>query len=254
VPDTFVARERVLAFRLARHHVTERAADAATAAFPALQDTPPGAAATALAARADVAPEAFDELVVVPSLRGAATAVALEDLAIFTTGLEPADEDEARHLMGNAWKPLEQHSALEALDVASEAVRDVLADGPLIKTEFHRSLTERVPEDLRWWCKGCDEHHVHPSLWRATGIRGVLAVVDRDGAKAYIVASPEYAAKDRPEIAIETDNIHELYNEIKARRPRMLHPNGNVIQKKPRGALEFAVLDKTTVCVIFRQW
>ena len=81
-----------------------------------------------------------------------------------------------------------------------------------------------------------------------------LAVVDRDGAKAYIVASPEYAAKDRPEIAIETDNIHELYNEIKARRPRMLHPNGNVIQKKPRGALEFAVLDKTTVCVIFRQW
>jgi hypothetical protein len=81
-----------------------------------------------------------------------------------------------------------------------------------------------------------------------------LAVVDRDGAKAYLVASPEYAAKDRPEIAIETDNIQELYDEIKAKCPRMLHPNGNVIQKKPWGALEFAVLDKTTVCVIFRQW
>lgn len=81
-----------------------------------------------------------------------------------------------------------------------------------------------------------------------------LAVVERDGAKAYVVASPEYAAKDRPEIAIETDNIHELYDEIKARRPGMLHPNGNTIQKKPWGALEFAVLDKTTVCVIFRQW
>ena len=81
-----------------------------------------------------------------------------------------------------------------------------------------------------------------------------LAVVDRDGAKAYIVASPEFAAKDRPEVAIETDNIHELYDEIKAKRPGMLHPNGNIIQKKPWGALEFAVLDKTTVCVIFRQW
>ena len=81
-----------------------------------------------------------------------------------------------------------------------------------------------------------------------------LAVVERDGAKAYIVASPEYAAKDRPEVAIETDNIHELYNEIKARCPAMLHPNGNIIQKKPWGATEFAVLDKTTVCVIFRQW
>jgi hypothetical protein len=81
-----------------------------------------------------------------------------------------------------------------------------------------------------------------------------LAVVERDGAKAYVVACPEYAAKDRPEIAIETDNIQKLYDEIKAKCPRMLHPNGNVIQKKPWGALEFAVLDKTTVCVIFRQW
>ena len=183
-----MTREQVLAFRLSRHHLGERAADAPTAAFPGLQDTPPGSAATALAARADVGPEALDELVIVPSLRGAATAVALEDLAIFTTGLEPADDDEAKHLIGNAWKPLERHSALEALDVASEAVREVLADGPLIKSEFHRSLTARVPEDLRWWCKGCNEHHVHPSLWRATGIRGVLAIVGRDG------RSPVYGA------------------------------------------------------------
>ena len=81
-----------------------------------------------------------------------------------------------------------------------------------------------------------------------------LAVVDRDGAKAYIVASPEFAAKERPEISIETDTIHDLYNEIKAKRPDMLHPNGNTVKKKPWGALEFAVLDKTTVCVVFRQW
>lgn len=83
---------------------------------------------------------------------------------------------------------------------------------------------------------------------------GSLAVVERDGAKAYIVESPEYAAKDRPEIALETDTIQELYAEIKARRPEMLHPNSNRITKKPWGAQEFAVLDKTTVCVIFRQW
>ena len=36
-----------------------------------------------------------------------------------------------------------------------------------------------------------------------------LAVVGRDGAKAYVMESPEYAAKDRPEIAIETDTIEE---------------------------------------------
>ena len=81
-----------------------------------------------------------------------------------------------------------------------------------------------------------------------------LAVVARDGAKAYVVESPEYAAKDRPEIAIETDSIRELYAEISARRPEMLHPNSRVVTRKPWGAQEFAVLDKTHVCVIFRQW
>jgi hypothetical protein len=81
-----------------------------------------------------------------------------------------------------------------------------------------------------------------------------LAVVGRDGVKAYIVASPEYAAKDRPEIALEVDNIQELYSEIKARRPDMLHPNLNTVRRQPWGPLEFAVLDKTTVCVVFRQW
>jgi len=81
-----------------------------------------------------------------------------------------------------------------------------------------------------------------------------LAVVARDGAKAYVVQSPEFAAKDRPEIAIETDAIEELYAEITARRPEMLHPNGKVIQKKPWGAKEFAVRDKTDVCIVFRQW
>ena len=188
----------MLAFRIARHHLGERAPDAPTAAFPGLQDTPPGSAGAALAARADVGPEALDELVTVPSLRGAATAVALEDLAIFTTGLEPADEEEAKHLVGNAWKDLDEHSALEALDIASEAVRETLADGPLIKTEVHRSLTERGPEDLRWWCKGCDEHHVHPSLGRAPGIRGGLAIVGRDGRTPIYGAPPPAPPVDDP--------------------------------------------------------
>ena len=40
-----------------------------------LQDFPPGLAPVALAARADVGPEAIDELVIVHALRGAAVAV-----------------------------------------------------------------------------------------------------------------------------------------------------------------------------------
>lgn len=81
-----------------------------------------------------------------------------------------------------------------------------------------------------------------------------LSVIERDGAKAYIVESAEYAAKDRPELAIETDRIQEIYEDIARRRPDLLHPNGPRPVKKPWGATEFALLDSTTVCVIFRQW
>ncbi len=81
-----------------------------------------------------------------------------------------------------------------------------------------------------------------------------LAVVARDGAKAYIVQSPEYAAKDRPELGIETENIDAIYQEMVARAPHFLHPNANTVTLRPWGAREFAMLDKTTVAVIFREW
>lgn len=81
-----------------------------------------------------------------------------------------------------------------------------------------------------------------------------LAVVGRDGAKAYVVESAEYAAKDRPEIAIETDNIDQVFGEVSSKRPEVLHPNAPRVTKRPWGALEFALLDRTGVCVVFRQW
>ena len=83
---------------------------------------------------------------------------------------------------------------------------------------------------------------------------GSLAVIERDGAKVYVVESAEFAAKDRPEIALETDNINELYEEISSKSPDMLHSNSRNVTKEPWGAQEFAVRDKTGVCVIFRQW
>lgn len=112
----------------------------------------------------------------------------------------------------------------------------------LIPKIFYDRLDEGL--DLFEACLGFEVKY------RDTG----LAVVERDGAKAYVVESAEYAAKDRPEIAIDTDTIYELYDEIKGRRPEMLHPNLKSVRRQPWGALEFAVLDKTTVCVVFRQW
>ncbi|RAP59650.1 hypothetical protein [Oleiagrimonas sp. MCCC 1A03011] len=81
-----------------------------------------------------------------------------------------------------------------------------------------------------------------------------LAVVARDGAKAYLVENADYAAMDRPELAIETDDIDALHAEISARGPQWLHPNVPKVIMQPWGAREFAVLDSTTVCVVFREW
>jgi hypothetical protein len=81
-----------------------------------------------------------------------------------------------------------------------------------------------------------------------------MAVVERDGAKAYLVQSPEFAAKDRPELAIETDQIDAIFQDLSTRVPQLLHPNSKTVTLRPWGAREFAVRDPTDVCVIFRQW
>lgn len=81
-----------------------------------------------------------------------------------------------------------------------------------------------------------------------------MAVVARDGAKAYLVENAAWAALDRPELGIDTDDVQAIFDEISGRAPQLLHPNAGTVSLKPWGSREFAVLDKTTVCVNFRQW
>jgi hypothetical protein len=81
-----------------------------------------------------------------------------------------------------------------------------------------------------------------------------ISVLERDGAKVYLMQNAALAALDRPELAIETDDIDSIHAEIKARAPELLHPNVPEVSLRPWGAREFALLDSTTVCVVFRQW
>lgn len=83
---------------------------------------------------------------------------------------------------------------------------------------------------------------------------GTMAVISRDGAKAYIVQNAEWAALDRPELGVDTDDIDAIYAEMSKRSPHLLHPNANRVSRRPWGSREFAMLDKTTVCVVFREW
>ena len=81
-----------------------------------------------------------------------------------------------------------------------------------------------------------------------------IYVLARDGAKVYLMENADLAAMDRPELAIETDDIAGIYTEIQTRAPEILHPNSNTVQRKPWGAQEFAALHCITVCVVSRQW
>jgi hypothetical protein len=197
-----VSREQVLAFRLATHNLHERlpaGSEDEAAAVIGLQDFPPGLAPVALAAR--VADADMDGLVIVYAWRGAAVAVPRDDVAVFTAGLAPPDDAAARTLVGTAVDSLDPEgiSATDALDRVSAAVADALADGPLERDDFHQALRERLPKELLWWCRGCLSHHVHPSLWRATGVRGVLAVAERRGRVTVFGAPPRgRAVKDAP--------------------------------------------------------
>ncbi|MEI9921333.1 MAG: hypothetical protein WDO14_21490 [Bacteroidota bacterium] len=79
-------------------------------------------------------------------------------------------------------------------------------------------------------------------------------VVNKDTLSVFLFQNKEYADKDRPEIRLHTDNIEEAYSKISKTHPQFLHPNLNRVTVRPWGAKEFALRDKTNVCVIIQQW
>ncbi len=79
-------------------------------------------------------------------------------------------------------------------------------------------------------------------------------IAEKDGLAIFIIQSKEFAEKDRPELRIQTDDIDAVYNKVVSTHAELLHPNGNKISVKPWGAKEFALLDRSGVCVIIQQW
>ncbi|MGL5850961.1 MAG: hypothetical protein ACRCZD_09295 [Phycicoccus sp.] len=84
-----------------------------------------------------------------------------------------------------------------------------------------------------------------------------FVVVGRDACTIHLVLDPPTARLDRPQLGIETDSIDDLYADVVARRPDLLHPTyppGGGIVRREYGAREFALLDTTTTCVVLRDW
>lgn len=79
-------------------------------------------------------------------------------------------------------------------------------------------------------------------------------VVQKDALSIFLFQNKEYANKDRPEMRLHTDNIEEVFAKVSQTHSQFLHPNLNAVTLRPWGAKEFALRDKTDVCVIIQQW
>jgi hypothetical protein len=189
----------VAAHNLADRLPRERLVDAA--GVVGIQDTPPGNAPLALAARvAKLTPDDVEEalhggdrsLVRMLSLRGAAYLVSRRDAAIFGPGALAADELSLREQLMGAWPEVEAsgQTAREALGEVIGVVAAVLADAePRTKGALSEALHGRIPADLEPWCEACDVHHVPDQLLRLAGTAGVFCYGWPEGRSQMLMAT-----------------------------------------------------------------
>lgn len=172
--DRRVDRSQVLAFRARRHSLAERRGRADlldVVGSCGIQDTPPGNADVALAARLDLdGPVVADavaskQLVITWSLRGAPHLFPRCDLAVFTLGARPAEGT-----LQALWAQPE-HALVEVERAMVAALR-----WPRTKAEVSGAVTRAVPADLAPYCKSCAVNHPHESVFRAAPLLGRIVL------------------------------------------------------------------------------
>jgi hypothetical protein len=175
--------DQVLAFRLAAQGLNERdRTPAEVAASFALQDSPPGAALTALNARSDEAARLGEllearELVALPNPRTAVAILPAADVAAYLEALRPPDERALKALLLNA-APGDYEAARE------HAVTSIAAalDGRVLSRDaLHEDLRGRLPEELLPWCPACKSHHARRGLLSMAALDGRLCIAGREG-------------------------------------------------------------------------
>lgn len=180
------SREQVLAFRLDGHGLNRRQPAGSlveAAARCGIRNTPPGAAVLAAHARIEGASSAMIEravedkaLVEVIGMRISPVLVPRQDVAVFTLGALPGDEDSLRSVMGS---PNQGSSLTEALELATAAAADVLDGRLLDRGSLSAAITQRLPASFALFCRACNSRHVQESLFRLIGARGVFVIAAR---------------------------------------------------------------------------
>jgi len=215
-----VSPAQVLAFRLAAQGLQPRGDGAdplAPLASWTVQDSPPGTAALALAARGKrLDPGALDaalhderSAVALYNPRTATAIVPTAELAAYTRALRPAEDDADgwRALLGRAL-PEEGELADPAIALATAlpALADALDGEPLSRDDLHAALRERLPAPLLPWCEGCQSHHARRGLLVAAGLHGLLCIAGKAGRQPLFARTDQWLGTAAPSAGADGAN------------------------------------------------
>jgi hypothetical protein len=210
LPAVEVRREEVLGFRLSGHHLHERlpAEDMLAAATLGLRTSAPGSAIASLHARAEgVGPSTVEDrlrsasFVEVTSVRISPLIVPVEDVAVFTTGAMPVEEQSLRAILGAIAGSLDAYGGPEeVVGLAVDAAREVLGGKRLSRGELSAGMRELLPPELSPFCRGCDSHHPSESLFRLVGVAGAYCRVPGANRSGDYVALQEWIGGPLPDV------------------------------------------------------
>jgi hypothetical protein len=174
---------QILAYRVAAQGLATRdRTPSEVAASFGLQDSPPGAALTALNARGPEAgrlESALErrELVAIPNPRTAVAILAAADVPIYLAALQPPDERALKAVLLNA-APGDFEAAREQ---AVAAIGDALDGRVLSRDALHEELRGRLPKELLPWCPACQIHHARRGLLTVASLAGRLCFAGHEG-------------------------------------------------------------------------
>jgi hypothetical protein len=166
------SREAVLAYRIAAQGLRRDTTSPQALAILELgvQNTPPGSARLACAARLPSTPTDFAGLRIAWTYRLSPHLHHETDLPGIAAALWPSTEADAvtRLSWPSARLAGTGLSATRVIEQATDAMIEVLAE-PMTKGAASAAVTELVPEPLTMWCKACQSRHIYDSLFRLTG-------------------------------------------------------------------------------------
>lgn len=137
------------------------------------------------------------------SARGTDTLVPAADVAVFTIGTLPSDEESLRARLKPWLGVLDDsgHTAANAVEATKNAAREALANGPLAVAELSAALTAKLPR-LSEMCRGrCGAVHIAQGLFDLAGESGLWHQASIGGQRRCIpMSEPTAAASARRDL------------------------------------------------------